>query len=79
MLLKGMGKMIDVRSREFAVPFLQSLIQTDTCNPPGNEHRLSLLLYDFCKRPGLTARSGGSGRAEVILRLCLPAPPEAES
>lgn len=45
--------MMNVRSREFAVPFLQSLIQVDTCNPPGNEHRLSLLLQEFLMEAGL--------------------------
>ncbi|MBY0008943.1 M20 family metallopeptidase [Paenibacillus typhae] len=48
--------MIDVRSREFAVPFLQSLIQVDTCNPPGNEHRLALLLQEYLRREGLESR-----------------------
>ncbi|AIQ46370.1 hypothetical protein R70723_11145 [Paenibacillus sp. FSL R7-0273] len=59
--------MIDVRSREFAVPFLQSLIQTDTCNPPGNEHRLSLLLYDFLQTAGVdsTVRGIGQGRSNL--------------
>ncbi|WP_082451698.1 M20 family metallopeptidase, partial [Paenibacillus ihuae] len=45
--------MKNVRCREFAVPFLQSLIQVDTCNPPGNEHRLSLLLQEFLREAGL--------------------------
>ncbi|WP_042196825.1 M20 family metallopeptidase [Paenibacillus camerounensis] len=59
--------MIDVRSREFAVPFLQSLIQVDTCNPPGNEHRLSLLLYDFLQTAGhdSTVRGIGEGRSNL--------------
>ncbi|MDF9842245.1 MULTISPECIES: M20 family metallopeptidase [unclassified Paenibacillus] len=48
--------MIDVRSREFAVPFLQSLIQVDTCNPPGNEHRLALLLQEYLREEGLDSR-----------------------
>ncbi|MNB91494.1 putative succinyl-diaminopimelate desuccinylase [compost metagenome] len=59
--------MIDVRSREFAVPFLQSLIQVDTCNPPGNEHRLSLRLYDFLQTAGhdSTVRGIGEGRSNL--------------
>ncbi len=48
--------MIDVRSREVAVPFLQSLIQVDTCNPPGNEHRLALLLQAYLRGEGLESR-----------------------
>ncbi|CAH1190133.1 putative succinyl-diaminopimelate desuccinylase [Paenibacillus auburnensis] len=56
--------MIDVRSREVAVPFLQSLIQVDTCNPPGNEHRLSLLLQDFLRKAGLDSRISSIGGIE---------------
>lgn len=48
--------MIDVRSREFAVPFLQSLIRVDTCNPPGNEHCLALLLQEYLCEKGLESR-----------------------
>ncbi|KUP23468.1 M20 family metallopeptidase [Paenibacillus sp. DMB5] len=59
--------MKDVRSREFAVPFLQSLIQADTCNPPGNEHRLALLLQDFLQEAGLDSSIDGveQGRSNL--------------
>lgn len=63
--------MKNVRSREFAVPFLQSLIQVDTCNPPGNEHRLSLLLQEFLREAGLdssiTGIEQGRSNLEAVL------------
>ncbi|QSF47701.1 M20 family metallopeptidase [Paenibacillus tianjinensis] len=55
---------MNVRSREFAVPFLQSLIQVDTCNPPGNEHCLSQLLQEFLLEAGLDSRITGIGGIE---------------
>lgn len=47
--------MKSVRSREFAVSFLQRLIQVDTCNPPGNEHKLSLLLQEVLRELGISS------------------------
>ena len=59
--------MENVRRREFAVPFLQSLIQVDTCNPPGNEHRLALLLQQFLQEAGLESNIDGieQGRSNL--------------
>lgn len=66
--------MIDVRSREFAVPFLQSLIKVDTCNPPGNEHRLALVLQEYLRREGLESSVSivGQGRSnlEAVIAGC---------
>ncbi|MNO24110.1 putative succinyl-diaminopimelate desuccinylase [compost metagenome] len=47
--------MENVLSREYAVPFLQRLIAIDTCNPPGNEHRLSLVLMSLLNDIGIPA------------------------
>lgn len=47
--------MKSVRSREFAVSFLQRLIQVDTCNPPGNEHKLSLLLQEVLRELSISS------------------------
>lgn len=72
--------MRDVRSREYAVPFLQRLIAVDTCNPPGNEHRLSVVLEHFLneagipceivpldsKRSNVTAKLKGSGSRRLM-------------
>ncbi len=72
--------MMDVRSREYAVPFLQRLIAVNTCNPPGNEHRLSVVLEPFLnearipceivpldsKRSNVTAALKGSGRRRLM-------------
>ncbi|MBY9081393.1 M20 family metallopeptidase [Paenibacillus sp. HN-1] len=72
--------MRDVRSREFAIPFLQRLIAVDTCNPPGNEHRLSVVLEPFLneagipceivpldsKRSNVTAALKGSGHRRLM-------------
>lgn len=59
--------MKDVGSREFAVPFLQRLIEVDTCNPPGNEHRLSVLLQDFLRELGVESSITGieQGRSNL--------------
>ncbi|MBW4084980.1 M20 family metallopeptidase [Paenibacillus sp. S150] len=59
--------MINVRSREFAVPFLQRLIEVDTCNPPGNEHRLSVLLQEALRGLGIESRIKGveQGRSNL--------------
>lgn len=47
--------MKSVRSREYAVPFLQRLIEVDTCNPPGNEHKLSVLLQEVLRELGISS------------------------
>lgn len=47
--------MDNVRIREYAIPFLQKLISIDTCNPPGNEHRLSLVLLALLNDIGIPA------------------------
>ncbi|MHA6529731.1 M20 family metallopeptidase [Paenibacillus sp. BAC0078] len=59
--------MKDVSSREFAVPFLQRLIEVDTCNPPGNEHHLSVLLQDFLRELGVESSVTGieQGRSNL--------------
>jgi succinyl-diaminopimelate desuccinylase len=63
--------MKSVRSREFAVPFLQSLIQTDTCNPPGNEHKLSVLLRNVLQGLGIassiTSVEQGRSNLEAVI------------
>ncbi|WNS46234.1 M20 family metallopeptidase [Paenibacillus sp. MMS20-IR301] len=63
--------MINVRSRGFAVPFLQRLIGADTCNPPGNEHGLSLLLQETLQELGIastiTAVEEGRSNLEAVI------------
>lgn len=64
--------MKSVMDREIAIPFLQRLIAVDTCNPPGNEHRLSLVLQDFLQELGMTSRIGsleeGRSNLELVLK-----------
>ncbi|ASA20590.1 M20 family metallopeptidase [Paenibacillus donghaensis] len=61
-----------VMSREVAVPLLQRMIETDTCNPPGNEHALSLLLQEFLHGHGMDSEAvlldAGRSNLEAVLR-----------
>ncbi|WP_151736168.1 M20 family metallopeptidase ['Paenibacillus yunnanensis' Narsing Rao et al. 2020] len=63
--------MKDVREREIAVPFLQKLIQADTCNPPGNELTLAAVVRDFLQEYGLQSRieEFAAGRCNLELTL----------
>lgn len=57
----------DVTSGEFAIPFLQRLIQTDTCNPPGNETKLAAELLAFLQEHGIAGEifEAGEGRGNL--------------
>ncbi|WP_276352126.1 M20 family metallopeptidase [Cohnella caldifontis] len=54
-----------------AVALLRDWIRTDTCNPPGNEHRLSPALRAFMGKWGIPARIRdlGGNRSNVEARL----------
>ncbi|WP_229521527.1 M20 family metallopeptidase [Paenibacillus monticola] len=63
--------MKSVMGRAIAIPFLQRLIAVNTCNPPGNEHRLSLVLQDFLQELGMTSSISSLEKGRSNLELVL--------